>query len=90
MGEIAEYYTQKMMNEELIDLCIDWDDLLESRTWLTATKVRIPICEMQTSHIRNTLNCLTGKSKTKIPHNWNGKTHQRWIELLTEELSKRL
>jgi len=72
-----------------VEVEINWGDLVESKTWLTAGRIRIPICEMETSHIKNTLRCLKGESKTKIPHNWNGKTHQRWIELLNEELIKR-
>lgn len=91
MGEIAEWMFDQAMEQalELNQPMIDWDDLLESRTWLTARRVRIPISEMQTSHIKNTLRCLKGESRTKIPHQWNGKTHERWIELLTDELSKR-
>lgn len=87
MGEIAEWMFDQVL--ELNEPMIDWDDLLESRTWITARRERIPISEMQTSHINNTLRCLKGESRTKIPHQWNGKTHKRWIDLLTDELSKR-
>ena len=68
---------------------INWEELLESRTWLTAHNQRIPISEMSTNHILNTINCLTGISSNKIPHNWNGKTHDRWLYLFRQELQSR-
>ena len=71
------------------EVTIDWSELLESRTWLTAQRIRIPISEMRTSHIKNTIRCLKGESITRIPNGWNGKSHARWIDLMEEKLKRR-
>ncbi len=63
--------------------------LLESKTWVTAKREFIHISRMETRHIKNCIRCLKGQSKTKIPFNWNGKTHDKWIELFEDELSNR-
>lgn len=68
---------------------IDWAELIENETWLTARRVKIPVRKMDTRHIQNTLRCLRGESRTKIPHNWNSKTHEQWIDILERELTKR-
>lgn len=85
-----------MVKEKLYDIAfeqadIDWDDLLANRTWITAKRVRIPINEMQTSHIVNCIKCLKGKSirNTVIPQGWAGNTRDKWIKVFQEELDRR-
>ena len=92
MGDISDYMIDKAINQCLNqeNILIDWNSLLESRTWLTANRVRVPINEMSTPHIKNTLRCLKGESHNKIPHGWNNKSHDRWIQLFESELNKRL
>lgn len=89
MGEIADWMVDKAIEQEL-EPTIDWEDLLESKTWLTAKRIRIPISEMATPHIKNVIKCLEGKGYSTIPHNWNGKTHQCWLELMKNELINRV
>jgi hypothetical protein len=64
-------------------------ELIEKKIWRTASGELIPVEKMDTSHIFNVLRCLTGKSNTRIPEGWNGKSRQQWIKIFEDELIKR-
>lgn len=59
--------------------------------WLTGRRKLIPIRSMETSHIKFTIACLEGRSKknTKIPQGWGCKSHDEWLSLFYQELSRR-
>jgi hypothetical protein len=56
--------------------------------WITARKVRIPLREMTTSHIKNCINCFNGLGQTRIPPGYNG-GKEKWLTLFRTELTAR-
>lgn len=57
--------------------------------WRSQNGRDTPIFYMTTSHIQNTILCLRGVGLTEIPNPYNGKTHDEWIRILTNELTQR-
>lgn len=58
--------------------------------WRSQNGRDTPIFYMTTSHIENTISCLRGVGLTEMPDPYNGKTHDEWIRILTNELTQRL
>jgi hypothetical protein len=58
--------------------------------WRSQNGRDTPIFYMTASHIENTISCLRGVGLTEIPDPYNGKTHDEWIRILTNELTQRL
>jgi len=56
--------------------------------WVTAMKDRIPVREMETTHIHNCIRCWKGEGKMKIPDNYMaGKI--KWLNIFNAELIRR-
>ena len=57
--------------------------------WRSMNGRDTPIFYMTTNHIENTILCLRGEGLTEIPNPYNGKTHNEWIRIFTNELRVR-
>lgn len=57
--------------------------------WIKGDGSRVSVCDMSTAHIKNTLNCIKKKSKTRIYFPVNGKGREFWRKTLENELSLR-
>ena len=57
--------------------------------WTTRDKRRIPVREMETSHLHNTVRMLKGESPIGTVYRCDGITRANWIEIMTIELEKR-
>lgn len=58
--------------------------------WRSQNGRDTPIFYMTNSHIENTILCLRGVGLSEIPNPYNGKTHDEWIRILTNELTQRI
>ena len=58
--------------------------------WYSASRNgHIEVSNMAVSHINNTINCLKGLGRSKIPDPFLGLSHNRWIEIFEQELNIR-
>ena len=57
--------------------------------WTTKDKRRIPVREMQTSHLHNTVRMLKGESSRGTIYICDGITRRNWIDIINIELEKR-
>jgi len=81
---IQEWFLCKYTKPQEIEI----KTLIENHVWITARKVKIPVREMETSHINNCVKCWNDKGKLKIPSNYlGGKT--KWLEIFEQELLSR-
>lgn len=63
-------------------------NLLDNEVWITARRERIPAPEMTTKHIKNTIRCLNGEGKMRIPEGYLG-GKDKWLSIFDKELIKR-
>jgi hypothetical protein len=64
------------------------DKLINNHTWVTAQRIKIPVKNMETSHIINCIRCWEGKGKSNIPSDYLG-GKKKWLEIFNQELNKR-
>jgi hypothetical protein len=64
------------------------EKLIHNHIWITARKVKIPVKNMKTSHIKNCIKCWQGKGKMIIPKGYLG-GKRKWLKIFEEELIKR-
>lgn len=57
--------------------------------WKTGSGSNVPVSQMETRHIINTLRCIDGYSRTKISFPRNGKGKTAWRRILNDELQLR-
>ena len=57
--------------------------------WKTADQKLIDIKDMNEIHLINTIRCLQGLGRQKIPDPWHHKSKSEWIDILTNELNSR-
>lgn len=56
--------------------------------WYSTNRLEsIPISNMTTKHINNSINCLKGLGKSKIPNPYFKKSHKEWIKIFEQELN---
>ena len=67
---------------------VEPENCTENHIWETAYGQEIPVREMETSHINNTIRCWEGKGKKKIPHGYLG-GKAKWLKIFNEELINR-
>lgn len=72
----------KLLTKEQIDT------LLNNKMWITAQRVRIPVKQMSTYHIKNCIKCWQGKGKMKIPIYYLG-GKDKWLDIFHQELLSR-
>ncbi len=58
--------------------------------WKTYHGMYVLIEDLTLDHINNILNCLHGRGNMSIPENYLGKSHDEWIKIMNEQLTKRL
>lgn len=81
---ISEWFKHKYSPEEKSEI----DNILDRKVWITAQKIKIPVREMSTKHIKNCIRCWNGKGKLRIPAGYlGGKT--KWLRIFEDELIKR-
>lgn len=59
----------------------------EPLVWRTAMMEYIPIKELTNEHIYNIITCIGGGH---IPNSYLGKTNNQWLNILEDELNRRL
>lgn len=60
----------------------------ENHVWVTHRRERIPVREMETSHIRNCIRCFEGKGRMIIPSDYLG-GKEKWLRIFNQELINR-
>lgn len=58
--------------------------------WRTYHGMYVLIEDLSLNHINNILRCLNGLGERTIPENYLGKSHDEWIKIMNEQLTKRL
>lgn len=67
---------------------VEVDELINNHVWVTAMREQIPVHKMTNNHIRNTIKCLNGESKSFIPEGYLG-GKEKWLTIFSNELVKR-
>jgi|SRR5690606_8587845 len=81
---ISEWFKAKYTPEQKSEI----DNILDRKVWITAQRIKIPVREMSTKHIKNCINCWNGKGKLHIPNSYlGGKT--KWLKIFEDELINR-
>jgi hypothetical protein len=77
-------------------ILVDLEPLLEFQRalsgdviWTTRDRRRMPVKEMKTSHIHNTVRMLKGQSPHGTRYRCDDLTRTNWIEIFNIELEKR-
>jgi hypothetical protein len=81
---INEWFNTKYNIECLEEI----DNILDRKVWITAQKVKIPVREMSSKHIKNCINCWNGKGRLHIPIGYLG-GKIKWLKIFEDELTKR-
>jgi len=79
MGDMADW----CFENEMIELArreLEIDDLVNAGVWVKADGVRIPISEMESGHIQNSINIINRKKLNHL---------KAYLKPFEEELSKR-
>lgn len=61
---------------------------IESHIWITARGRRVPVRQMNASHIRNCINCWEGTGRMRIPAGYLG-GKEKWLGIFNRELENR-
>lgn len=78
----------KIETHTLGKLKVDFDTVLDKHIWITAEKIKIPVKNMTTNHIKNCINCLHGLGKSIIPDGYLG-GKEKWLSIFNKELVTR-
>lgn len=67
---------------------IQTEDATKNHVWVTARGLDIPVKEMSTNHIKNTINCWNGDGNMRIPKDYLG-GKDKWLKIFSNELASR-
>lgn len=61
----------------------------ESMVWQSADGRLTRVPQLSNTHIRNIIKCLNGEGLRPIPDDYLGKSKERWLTIMTNELTRR-
>jgi hypothetical protein len=82
--DVAEWFNATYNEGQQLEV----ESCIENHVWITATKQKMLVREMKTSHIKNCIRCWDGKGKSCIPAGYLG-GKAKWLEIFNKELLNR-